>query len=393
MRRSGGAVAGLTLVVSLAAAAPAAAADSITALRAEAAHAPQHVHGSDGREHVEYDLVITDAFTGTATLKSLEVRGDGRRLLMLRGGRLAAATRPLFASQPTAVISPASSVVTQVDVALPRSAGRTAPGRLTNRIAYAIPADAPSRSIIGATTVDGPTLGMDRRAPVVIGSPLRGSGWANSNGCCGDPTSPHRNTLLAWDGSYVTPEMFAIDWVRLAGDRAFRGDGKRTTDWACYGEPLYAVADGTVVSTRDGMPDIPPFTENPNLRSPRDYPGNNVQIRLRPGVYAGYAHLQPGSVRVRPGQRVRSGQMIGRVGNSGNTSGPHLHFGIQARPDLLSESLPFEIDRYTLQGTIQAVPDTSKVVVVGRSRRERRSHPLMNSVITVAPGLSAGRRG
>ncbi|MFN8130069.1 MAG: M23 family metallopeptidase [Solirubrobacteraceae bacterium] len=392
MRGLGGAAAGLALAVPLATAAPAGA-DTTTALQVQAAHAPQRVHGSDGREHVEYDLVITAAFSGAATLKSLEVRGDGRRLLTLRGGRLAAVTRPLFAAQPTLVIAPASSVVTQVDLVLPRAAGRTAPRRLTHRISYAIPADAPSRSIIGSTTVDGPALRVDRRAPIVIGSPLRGSGWANSNGCCGDPESPHRSALLAWNGSYVTPEMFAIDWVRLAGGRAHRGDGTRNTDWNFYGAPVYAVADGTVVSAVDGLPDIPPFTANPNLRGPKDYPGNNVQIRIRPGVYAGYAHLQTGSVRVRPGQRVQAGQMIGRVGNSGNTTGPHLHFGIQARPDLLSESLPFEIDRYTLQGTVSPDSVAPNFVIAGPSRRERRSLPLMNSVITVTPGLSAGRRG
>ena len=107
MSRLASAVAGLAVAAALAAAAPAGA-DTTTGLRVEAAHAPQRVHGSDGREHVEYDLVITAAFSGAATLKSLEVRGDGRRLLTLRGSRLAAVTRPLFAAQPTLVIAPAS---------------------------------------------------------------------------------------------------------------------------------------------------------------------------------------------------------------------------------------------------------------------------------------------
>ena len=97
-----------------------------TALQVEAPGAPQYVHGSDGRVHVEYDLIITNVFTADATLKSLEVRGDGRRLLVLRGAALAAVTRPPLGSGPTARIAPASTVVTLVDIALrPRRAGGT----------------------------------------------------------------------------------------------------------------------------------------------------------------------------------------------------------------------------------------------------------------------------
>jgi hypothetical protein len=150
------AVAGVWLLGGLFAAAPAGARP--TALQVEAPGAPQQVHGSDGRERVEYDLIITNVFTAEATLKSLEVRGDGKRLVVLRGAELAAVTHWLFGSNSTAHISPASTVVTQVDIALPRSAGRAVPTHVTNRVQYAIPADAPLRSLIGSTSVAGPRL-------------------------------------------------------------------------------------------------------------------------------------------------------------------------------------------------------------------------------------------
>ncbi len=105
-----------------------------TALHVEAPGALQYVHGSDGREHLEYDLIITNVFTAEATLTSLEVRGDGRRLLVLRGAALAAVTLPPFGSAPTARIAPASTVVTLVDIAMPASAGRAVPLHVTNRI-------------------------------------------------------------------------------------------------------------------------------------------------------------------------------------------------------------------------------------------------------------------
>jgi hypothetical protein len=221
--RRGRSVAMLFLMVSLVAAVPAGAA-STTALDVEALYAPQWVHGTDGRKHVEYDLAVTNAFSADATLESLEVRGPGRRLLRLQGAALAAVTRPLFAEEPTARISAASTNVILMDVVLPRSSRRAAPRRLTHRIRYSIPADARARSIIGSTTVDAPVLRVDRRRPVVIGAPLRGSGWLDSNGCCDDPTANHRFTILAFDGALVNAEVFAIDWTRLVGGALYTGD-------------------------------------------------------------------------------------------------------------------------------------------------------------------------
>ena len=263
------------------------------------------------REHVEYDLIVTNAFTADARLTSLEVRGRRRRLLSLSGAALAAVTLRAGTSAPTdGRVPPASTVVTQVDLALPRSVGRTVPVFLTNRIKYALPANAPARPVIATTTVKMSALRVDPRPPVVIAAPLRGTGWLNANGCCNDPTSPHRQTLLATSsGGYDTPETFAIDWIRIVNGRQHNGDGSRNTEWPTYGSPLFAVADGTVVFARNNRPDIPPRSSNPDLRTPVDFGGNTVILKIAPGRYACYAHMKPGSVRVRPGQRVRVGHL------------------------------------------------------------------------------------
>lgn len=358
-----------------------AAAKTTTALHVESSNPPYAVFGSDGRLHVEYDLVLTNAFVGPATLDAVAVRADGKPALTLTGDALTAATHTLLTSDATATIAPASTAFTQVDLVLP---GRTAPKRITNRVAYTIPADAPSRSVIGSTVSASPVLRTDPRPPTVISAPLSGAGWVNVNGCCNDPTSPHRETLLASDGDWVTPELFAIDWIREVDGRFYSGDGTQNTDWVGFGEPIHAVADGTVVLTRDGLPDIPPMTKNPGLRTPEDYAGNNVIVAIGHGRYAVFDHLVRGSVRVRRGQRVRAGQVVGKLGNSGNTDGPHLHFGIEARPDSLAQGLPFEIDDFVLEHTVSAA-SPGQVTLIGTPKRLHRALPLIRSVATFTP--------
>jgi murein DD-endopeptidase MepM/ murein hydrolase activator NlpD len=358
-----------------------AAAKTTTALHVEASNPPYAVFGSDGRLHVEYDLLLTNAFAGPATLDAVAVRADGKPALTLTGDALTAATHTLLTSDATVTIAPASTAFTQVDLVV---RGRTAPKRITNRVAYTIPADAPSRSVIGSTVSASPVLRTDPRPPTVISAPLSGAGWVNVNGCCNDPTSPHRETLLASDGDWVTPELFAIDWIREVDGRFYSGDGTQNTDWVGFGEPIHAVAGGTVVLTRDGLPDIPPMTKNPGLRTPEDYAGNNVIVAIGQGRYAVFDHLVRGSVRVRRGQRVRAGQVVGKLGNSGNTDGPHLHFGIEARPDSLAQGLPFEIDDFVLEHTASAA-SPGQVTLIGKPKRLHRALPLIRSVATFTP--------
>jgi hypothetical protein len=341
------------------------------------------VFGSDRRTHVEYDLVITNAFTTEVTLKSLTVRAGGRRLLKLTGQALAAHTVTLLVAKPSAEIPPSATRLVLLDVVLPRSAGRRAPARLSNRIHYSIPQGAPFRAAIGSTTVHGAVLSTVRRAPLLISSPLRGAGWVAAQGCCEDPTSPHRTAVLSANGTYVDAELFDIDWVQEVDGSLYRANGKQLADYPSFGAPIYAVAKGRVVSTVTDRPEVPPMEANPSLRTPDDFGGNEIVEELRPGVYAFYAHLQTGSVMVRPGQVVRDGQMVARLGNTGNTTAPHLHFGIHDGPrPLSSNSLPYEIDRYTLQGSLDPATMPTHIIIGGSSGPRRRSYPLIGSVFT-----------
>ena len=381
--RSAVAVLALGASLSLFAAADGGAAQT-TALAVQVGSPARAVHGSDGREHVEYDLVISNAFTVPVKLTSIRIF-SGRRLVLALTGK-ALADRTLALATPTVTVPVSAYVKTLVDVVLPRSSGRRAPTRLSEQVRYALPDSAPLRPIIATTVVRGPTVRIDPRPPIRISSPLFGSGWLNSSGCCADPASEHRTLLLPADGSFRTPEMFAIDWIRVIGGAFYKGDGSKLSDWPCYGAQIHAVADGTVVAAVNNRPEVAPFTttdQNHTLHGPQDFSGNNVVERIAPGHYAAYVHLQPGSVRVKIGQRLRPGQVIGLLGNSGNTTGPHLHFGIQDGPDILtSNSLPFEIGSFTFQGRALPGARPGTLVVTGTPRRVTRSEPLIRSVFS-----------
>ncbi len=355
-----------------------------TALAVQVGSPARAVHGSDGREHVDYDLVITNAFTVPVRLESLRVLSGRRPVMTLEGRALADQTLLLAGAGPTLTIPISSVVKTLVDVALPRFFGRRVPKRLTEQLRYALPRGAPGRTIIGSTIIHGPTVRVDRGPPIRIASPVYGSGWLDSSGCCADPTSEHRTLLLPADGAFRTPEMFAIDWIREVGGSFFTGDGAKLTDWPGFGAPIHAAASGVVVSVTNDRPEVPPFTttdKNPTVRKPRDYAGNDVVERIAPDKYAAYLHMQTGSVRVKVGQRLRIGQVIGALGNTGNTTGPHLHFGIQDGPDILtSNSLPFEIRSFTVEGTAVLGRRPGTIRLTGTPRRVTSSLPLIRSI-------------
>jgi murein DD-endopeptidase MepM/ murein hydrolase activator NlpD len=143
--------------------------------------------------------------------------------------------------------------------------------------------------------------------------------------------------------------------------RAWVGDPRRLSSYVSYGQPLIAAAAGTVVEARDDFADQPP-PDNPTPPPFVDLPGNHVTLRVGPGIYLLYAHMRPGSVRVRVGERVRRGQVLGELGNSGNSATPHLHLQAQTTRSFASDGLPFVFTRFRFLGQITS-PDLSDEIL------------------------------
>jgi hypothetical protein len=322
---------------------------------------PFRVLANDGMEHLEYDLIISNVFGAPVTLAAVEVVAlDGASLLRLEGSQLAARVQPVFYSGPVpsdaadgaAIEVPVGGMVAMtMDVLVPPD---RVPSGISHRIDYAFPADDPFASLVNGRTVNGPELTLDPREPIVLAPPVRGDGWFAGDACCA-ADSAHRSFRVTVDGERIyKTETFAYDWLRIQDGRLFEGDGSRAEQWFNYGAEVVAAAEGTVVAVRDGMPDEEPFHRPQHVKTPRDYSGNHVVVQIAPEVWATYAHLQPGSIEVGVGDQVATGQLLGLLGNTGNSPlAPHLHFQLSDGPEIAtSSSLPFVFDHYALAGTV-----------------------------------------
>ncbi len=140
--------------------------------------------------------------------------------------------------------------------------------------------------------------------------------------------------LVFWGGrtveqnyhAAVKDQRFAYDLLVVENGKSHTGDGKSNEQYFCWGKEILSPGSGTVVTVVSNLPDNPP-----GVMDPKNPPGNHVILDLGNKEYALLAHLQRGSVSVDEGEEVRPGQPIGRCGNSGNTSEPHLHFHLQDR--------------------------------------------------------------
>jgi murein DD-endopeptidase len=199
--------------------------------------------------------------------------------------------------------------------------------------------------------IDTPATQVDRKPVMVISPPLSGDDWQAGNGPSN--TSGHRRALIPIDGRAYISQRFAIDWVELYPDgQTSKGDPADNKNYRAYGHEILAVADGTVTETKDGIPqNTPGETSRAVPITLETIGGNHVIMDIGNGQYAFYAHMQPGSLRVKVGDKVRRGQVLGLLGNSGNSTEPHLHFDICNASSMLGcEGIPYAFASFEVLG-------------------------------------------
>jgi len=181
--------------------------------------------------------------------------------------------------------------------------------------------------------------------------PLLGGPWMAGNGSS-NLDHHHRWFVIQYNQAEYASQRFGVDWIKVdKKGNAFENDGKKNRDWYGYGEPLLAVADGTVMDAKDGTPDNDPFGPRAIPITSNSVLGNFVLLKLEDGRHVAYAHFIPGTVKVKPLQKVKKGQLLGKLGNSGNSDVPHLHMHVCEGTDMLfSHGIPYMFDRYKYVG-------------------------------------------
>ena len=153
---------------------------------------------------------------------------------------------------------------------------------------------------------------------------------------------------------------FAIDWIGLNEKYQFyKSDEKINEDWYGYGHEVVAVANGKVIWAKDGIPDnIPPKYSDTLYKAETAF-GNSILLDIGNDIVVLYAHLKFNSIKVNVGDKVNAGAVIGQVGNSGPSEGPHLHFDIIKKIHkpfmdglnrFYSQSISYTFDKYELIG-------------------------------------------
>jgi murein DD-endopeptidase MepM/ murein hydrolase activator NlpD len=197
-------------------------------------------------------------------------------------------------------------------------------------------------------------------------------------------------SYAGWGASFHTghrwaiPEEFALDIAKLGGDGlSHKGDGTRFEDYYAYGSDVLAACDGTVVEVANDQPEDPTAMQRPDesqeayferlqkeqggrlAKGMTAVTGNYVLIDHSKSEYSLYAHLQPGSVRVHKGDRVKAGDVIGKLGSSGNSTEPHLHFHVcDSNDPLMSAGIPVNFSNVTIQWADVPRPIQSGDIVI-----------------------------
>jgi len=198
--------------------------------------------------------------------------------------------------------------------------------------------------------------------PVIVGFPLRGE-WLAPN-TPGSKVPSHGTNRL---GSRYAYDLLQVDWKR-------KGWPSYHVHWLqylllgvpldkcyCWGEEIYAPCDGVIVKAQDGykertrvhlLSDLFIAVKNayffdPGKHNLQSAAGNYIIMKCRSDVYAGFVHLQKDSINVAVGQNVKKGDVLGKVGHSGNSFSPHLHFQLMDSSEIISaKGLPCAFEQY-----------------------------------------------
>lgn len=292
-----------------------------------------------------YELSILNSGESAVNLQQVDTTSGKNLLASYAGSDLCERLAEPFAqtdpeAEPTTLIEPGAELL--VFMWLP------------------LPTDLPNQSLTHVVTLQSTDAGTEFEErlvvpiedvdPVVLGPPLRGANWLAGNTT---DDSPHSRDVEVFDETVRIPMRYAIDFLRKGPDgRFFDGDETDNAAHYAYGEEILAVADGTIAMAIDGVLENVPGSRPATTLDTRG--GNMIILDIGTDHFVTYAHLIPGSLTLNVGDQVKKGDVLGRLGNSGNSNAPHLHFHVsqifdtQNASGLDGSALPFVFESFEL---------------------------------------------
>jgi murein DD-endopeptidase len=335
---------------------------------------PTLAHGG-GQTVLPYELHITNVMGQPVRLQRIDVLSadNGATLATLTDSMLQGATaRPGARVPATERLHVGAGLRAVVYMWVPVSGAP--PRAIRHRITVM-----PDSGAAAPLTLETPSVTVTTDL-LVIAPPLRGGPWLAANGPSAE--SGHRRAMIPIAGSFYIAQRFAIDWVKVdAHFSTHSGDSLKNSSYYAYGNDALAVADGIVTEVKDSIPEnVPGINSRAVPITLETVGGNHVIVDIGGGHFAFYAHLQPRSIRVKLGDRVKRGQVLGLVGNSGNSTEPHLHFHVSdASSPLGSEGVPYAFESLEVVGSCRSLGGgcaLSPTITV-----RRREMPVANELV------------
>jgi hypothetical protein len=325
----------------------------------------------DRHTRLYYEIVITNYVPIAYQLEALDVIA-GAQAFSFAGSALEDMTRTAgVAGDKAHSLQTAAGGTTILYVALEFAHPWQVPATLNNTLHLRSPDGVDHALAIEA-------LAVANIPPIVVAPPLRGPDWIAGDAANNGRDAAHRRAVLLDNGHAYIAQRYAIDWVKyriVNGEGVtWSGDESKNSSYFCYDAPIYSVAGGKVVEVLDGIPENVPHSGKVAIDvNFANAAGNHVVVDIGYGLYALYAHMRPGTLKVKAGDIVKAGDLLGHVGNSGNSTEPHLHFHIDDQPSFLAgQGMPYEFDHFDAsdtQGITNGPHDRMVVKGVGGAMR------------------------
>ncbi|ELR71167.1 hypothetical protein C900_02971 [Fulvivirga imtechensis AK7] len=308
------------------------------------AHEPKPVV-IKGLPTIYYELLLTNFGKDSVVLKAIEVIEpvNWATIFLFNEEELTnrMSRTGVTGNDQNRMLPPGMAAVVYVELILPVS--------FNKQLVHQVEFESVVNEHITYHKIQGGNLTFTEQTQLVLGAPLRDGPWV----AIYEPswTRGHRRVVYTVDGQMRIPGRFAIDFIKVDHQGKYaRDDDNLISNWFGYAADVLAVSDGVVVSARDDFNESNMLSEHP-LYSSEQATGNYIAIDIGNGNFVFYEHLKPGSIKVKQGQKVEKGDVIGALGFTGQSTGPHLHFHVANRNSPLgAEGIPFVFEHFKVLG-------------------------------------------